>query len=183
MWGTTGIVRAGKTYCTIEETLFLTEIGALLVVDEIEKPILLKDIFEKVAQEVNGCSWEHIEAYKQLKALGYVVGRHGVPWTTKSKDVGSAKEDHVIELFNNMHINEGKPAFDVYFPNSKFRKSSPGDPSFALCLCRSDHPPSEEEIKAVERQCGGSIALKFCQIENGRVSLFSFNKVELPVLP
>ncbi|GLT77179.1 hypothetical protein SLA2020_487890 [Shorea laevis] len=202
MWVTTGIVRGGKTYCTIEETLFLAEIGALLLLDENDKCLSLTDIFEKVAQEVSGCSWEYFEVYRHLKALGYVVGRHGVPWTKKdlkvnaetvlldgspeendSVEMGMIAKNHIIELFNNMHIDEATPTFDVYLPNSKFRKSSPGDPSFVLCLCRSyHHPPSKEEIKVLEHQCG-NIPLKFCQVENGRVSLFSFDQVELPVLP
>ncbi|GLT77389.1 hypothetical protein SLA2020_489820 [Shorea laevis] len=201
MWVTTGIVRGGKTYCIIEEILFLTEIGALLLLDENDKCLSLKDIYEKIAREESGCGWEHLEVYRHLKSLGYVVGRHGVPWTKKGLKVagktvilaGIPKENDLVEmdiidknciseLFSKMQINEIRPTFDVYLPNSKFRKSSPGNPSLMLCLCRSYHPPSREEIRVLERQCG-SIPLKFCHIENGRVSLFSFDKVELPVLP
>ncbi|KAG4396204.1 hypothetical protein AAZX31_19G124100 [Glycine max] len=42
--------------------------------------------------------------------------------------------------------------------------------------------PSRAEIEALERQCGG-IPLKICLATEGRVSFFSFDKVELPVLP
>ncbi|GLU14469.1 hypothetical protein SLE2022_310370 [Rubroshorea leprosula] len=106
MWVTTGIVRGGKIYCTIEETLFLAEIGALLLLDEDDKCLSLMDIFEKVAQEDSGCSWEYFEVYKHLKALGYVVGRHGVPWTKKDLKVnaetvlldGSPKENDSVEM-------------------------------------------------------------------------------------
>ncbi|KAL2952678.1 hypothetical protein AAZX31_19G124100 [Glycine max] len=62
----------------------------------------------------------------------------------------------------------------------RFRKSSPGDPSFLLYLSRGH--PSRAEIEALERQCGG-IPLKICLATEGRVSFFSFDKVELPVLP
>jgi len=44
------------------------------------------------------------------------------------------------------------------------------------------YPPSRTEIEALEKQCGG-IPLKICLVTEGRVSFFSFNKVELPVLP
>lgn len=196
MWVTMGIVRDGKIYITIEETLFLAEIGALHLLDENDKCLSLKDIYEKVAQEETGYSWEHFEVYRHLKALGYVVARHGVPWTKKGLEVSSASpkendsvemdivaKDHLTESLNNMHINETRPAFDVYRPNSKFRRSSPGDPSFVLSLCRSCYyAPSKEEIEVLEKQCGGT-PLKFCHVENGRVSVFSFDKVELPVLP
>ncbi|KAH1077710.1 hypothetical protein GYH30_052982 [Glycine max] len=62
----------------------------------------------------------------------------------------------------------------------RFRKSSPGDPSFLLYLSRGH--PSRAEIEALERQCGG-IPLEICLATEGRVSFFSFDKVELPVLP
>ena len=35
----------------------------------------------------------------------------------------------IIELVNNVHITKVKLVFDVYLPNSKFRKSFSGDPS------------------------------------------------------
>ncbi|KAL3755253.1 hypothetical protein ACJRO7_002322 [Eucalyptus globulus] len=80
-----------------------------------------------------------------------------------------------------MDLNELKLVFDVYLPNGKFRKSSPGDPSYVLSLTRGQ-PPSKMEIEAIERQCGG-IPLKFCLVEHGPVSFYSFSIVELPVLP
>ncbi|GFY93683.1 hypothetical protein Acr_09g0001290 [Actinidia rufa] len=156
------------------------------------------NMYRKIAEGKNGCYWESFEVHRHLRSLGYVVGRHGVPWTMKSvKNASASVEDmsenkviidqkfkglHLVnELFNNMQINEVRPAFDVYPPNSKFRKSSPGDPIFVLCL-PSGHPPSKPEIEDLERRCNG-IPLKFCHVEHGRVSFFSFNRVELPVIP
>ncbi|KAL3755250.1 hypothetical protein ACJRO7_002319 [Eucalyptus globulus] len=74
----------------------------------------------------------------------------------------------VIERFIKMDLNDLKLVFDVYLPNGKFRKSSPGDPSYVLSLTRGQ-PPSKMEIEAIERQCGG-ISLKFCLVEHGRAS-------------
>ncbi|KAA8517146.1 hypothetical protein F0562_017439 [Nyssa sinensis] len=198
MWTTTGIVRSSKIYCSIEETLFLAEIGALDLLDDNDTSFPLKDIFKKVAEGNSGCFWESFEVYRHLKSLGYIVGRHGIPWTmtsVKSKsdspqgmreingliDKDSEGKDFIVELFNNMQINEVRPVFDVYPPNSKFKKSSPGNPSFVLCLT-SGHPPSRQEIEYLEKQCNG-IPLKFGHVEHGRVSFFSFNRVELPALP
>uniref|UniRef100_A0A5B7C221 tRNA-splicing endonuclease subunit Sen54 N-terminal domain-containing protein n=1 Tax=Davidia involucrata TaxID=16924 RepID=A0A5B7C221_DAVIN len=198
MWTTTGIVRSGKIYCSIEETLFLAEIGALHLLDENYTSLPLKDIYKKVAEGKSGCYWESFEVYRHLKSLGYIVGRHGIPWTMKCVKSESAsaqgmpeingivdKESEgknlITELFNNMQVSEVRPVFDVYPPNSKFKKSSPGNPSFVLCL-PGGHPPSKPEIEDLERQCNG-IPLKFCHVEHGRVSFFSFNKVELPILP
>lgn len=46
----------------------------------------------------------------------------------------------------------------------------------------SGYPPSKMTLQLMDRKCGG-ILLKFCHVEQGRVSFFSFDKVELPILP
>ncbi|KAL3533737.1 hypothetical protein ACH5RR_007258 [Cinchona calisaya] len=129
MWTTTGIVRNGKIYCSIEEILFLAEIGALNILDNDDTPLPLKDIYSKVLEKKNGCSSESFEAYKHLKALGYVVGRHCIPWTMESAKVNSscqgALELHekvdegstggsvIPKMFSCIEINEMRPVFDV----------------------------------------------------------------------
>ncbi|KAK4270324.1 hypothetical protein QN277_023372 [Acacia crassicarpa] len=201
LWVTTGIIREGRTYCSIEETLYLMELGALNVVDNCDICIPLTDIYRRAAGWEDGCCWELFEVYKHLKSLGYIVGRHGVSWSMKdtsktvhkpvalevteennqSVDMGSRDEKCLNELFSEMHINELRPDFDVYLPNNKFRKTSSGDPSFLLHLSRG-LPPSRAEIEVLEKQCG-EIPLKISVVEDGRISFFSFDKVELPVLP
>ena len=120
------------------------------VLDDDNTCLSLEDIYKKVAKGEGGCCWESFEVYRHLKSLGYVVGRHGVPWTiksVKSKMRGSTDSNGTIdeecedkcfvtELFNNMQINEVRPVFDVYPPNSKFKKSSPGNPISVICLTR-----------------------------------------------
>ncbi|XVE75575.1 hypothetical protein DITRI_Ditri12bG0104600 [Diplodiscus trichospermus] len=155
MWVTMGIVRSGNAYCSIEETLFLVEIGALHLLDERGICLSLKEAYEKLSYAKGGCFWELFEVYRHLKSLGYVVGRHGVPWSVKGQNIKagtcslrgsqdrnellemkSKDKNSIIDLFNSMQIIDVSPAFDVYLPNSKFRKSSPGDPSFVLYLSR-----------------------------------------------
>ncbi|GAV65090.1 LOW QUALITY PROTEIN: hypothetical protein CFOL_v3_08605, partial [Cephalotus follicularis] len=148
--------------------------------------------------EKNGCCWERFEVYRHLKSH-YIIRWHSAPWsikTTKGVNLNNetvsvqstaegsgvmgivSKDSSNNELFSSMQINEVGPVFDVFLPNSKFRKSSPGDPSFIT----SWYPPSKAEIEIIHRRCG-SIPLKFCQVEHGRVSLFSIDRVVRPVLP
>ncbi|RDY08740.1 tRNA-splicing endonuclease subunit Sen54, partial [Mucuna pruriens] len=197
MWVTTGIVRSGKIYSSTEETLYLMELGCLHILDNDGRSISLIEMYQKVAGRNSECCWELFEVYRHLKSLGYIVGRHGVAWSLKSVksshkpvalegtqeskqlvDTDSKSELSINKLFGELQINDSRPDFDVYLPNSRFRKSSPGEPSFLLYLSRG-YPPSREEIEALERQCGG-IPLKICLVTDGRVSFFSFDKVEIP---
>ncbi|CAN1256422.1 tRNA-splicing endonuclease subunit Sen54 [Linum perenne] len=190
LWITMGIVRDGKTYCSIEETLFMAEVGALHLMDSGNLQFSFQDMYEKVAEEKNGCCGELFEAYRHLKSLGYIVGRHGIPWTMKGVksnnnvvvDDESKVMESISEMLSKLQIDGLKPVFDVYLPNSKFRKSSPGEPCFLLCLIRNSKLPSRAEIEDLESRCGG-IPVKVCHVDHGRVSFFSMKKVELPVLP
>ncbi|KAJ4847300.1 hypothetical protein Tsubulata_031987 [Turnera subulata] len=180
MWITTGIIRAGINYCSLEETLYLVEIGALILMDDKDSCISLEDLYMKVAEEKDGCCWERFCAYKHLKSLGYIVGQHGVPWSVKDVTSTTEIEDVTAKMVANLQFDEMRPVFDVYLPNSKFRKSAPGDPAFVVCLSRSN-PPSRLKLETLERQYG--IPMKICHVDHGHASFFSFDKVDLPVLP
>lgn len=131
------------------------ELGALHLVDNCDRSISPIEIYEKIAGKKSGCCWELFEAYRHLKSLGYIIGRHDVVWSLKSirsshkpaalkgteenrqlVDTGSQVELSINELFGQLKINDLKPDFDIYLPNSRFRKSSPGDPNFLLYLSR-----------------------------------------------
>ncbi|XP_040371786.1 uncharacterized protein LOC112195452 isoform X6 [Rosa chinensis] len=170
----TGIVRSGNLYYSIEEVLFLVEIGALVLLDESDTGLSLEDVYVNMSGGKYGCCWEEFRAYRQLKSLGYIVGRYGIPWSMKK-----AKSN--CESISSQGCPDSDEAVNLESEEiSKFRKSSPGDPCFVLCFTRG-YPPSRAELEALEGQCR-SIPLKFCNVEQGRVSFFSFDKVELPIL-
>ncbi|XP_068635199.1 uncharacterized protein [Aristolochia californica] len=204
MWTTTGIIRNKKLYLFLEETLFLAKIEALLVFDSSGAPLTIMQIAQKLADAKNGCCFKSFMVYKRLKSLGYVVGRHNVPWSMKrrtsqpesSNDILSTRKinhdnesngegdatSSLSNVFKDLHLGDLKPTFDVYLPNSKFKKSSPGNPYFLLCLLR-DSPPSRVDFERYERESKG-IPLKYCHVGgNARVVFFSSYKVELLNLP
>ncbi|KAM0893069.1 hypothetical protein ACQ4PT_025332 [Festuca glaucescens] len=200
LWLTTGVTRAGKLYYNVEEIGFLAERGALVLLDDEDETIGLEEIYKKIAGGNYGCSWDAFQAYKHLKVLGYIVGRYGVPWTMKHSgtcevtdspnsmadtercsDRANGACNDITKFLKEMHIDGIYPSFEVHLPNSKFKKSCPGVPTFLLCLLR-DKPPSRDELETVENKFEG-IPLKFCQLDNGRISFLSFDNVTLPSLP
>jgi len=131
------------------------ELEALDLLDNGDRSISLIEIYEKVDSGMFGCCWELFEAYRHLKSLGYILGRHGVAWSLKnirsslkSSDLEGTEQSRQLvdtvtkvecsidKLFGDLKINDLKPDFDVYLPNKRFRKSSPGDPHFLLHLSR-----------------------------------------------
>ena len=179
---------------------FLAERGALVLLDDKDETVGMEEIYGKIATGSYGCSWDAFQAYRHLKLLGYIVGRYDVPWTMKqirSGDVTNSPDstdgtsqsfgkangacNDITKLLKGMCIDGMYPSFKVHLPNSKFKKSSPGVPSFLVCLLR-DKPPSRDELQTVENKFDG-IRLKFCQVDNGRISFLSFDKVTLPSLP
>ena len=70
---------------------------------------------------------------KGVNDTGDFVSLQGSPERNGVVDIELREESSVIDLFNNLQIHEVRLVLDVYLPNSKFKKSSAGDPSFVIC--------------------------------------------------
>ncbi|KAJ4773152.1 tRNA-splicing endonuclease subunit [Rhynchospora pubera] len=128
----------------------------------------------------------HIEEIGHLKSLGYIVGRQGQPWSLKHNKINrnsdsTADTDLIAGRIEELQIGAANLVFDIHQPNSKFKKTDPGNPSFIICLV-GDRPPSRKEVEDLEKKCK-SVPLKFCHVSHDNVSFFSFPKVSLSVLP
>ena len=76
-----------------------------------------------------------------------------------------------------------KIAFDVYQPNSQYRKSNPGLPNFYVCICNLAQPsPPFHVIKNLIRVCN-DIPLKVAAIaDGGTVIMFGLTDYGVPSL-
>ncbi|KAJ4778953.1 tRNA-splicing endonuclease subunit [Rhynchospora pubera] len=121
-----------------------------------------------------------------LKSLGFIVGRHGQPWILKHDNLKpnsnfTVDTDFIADRIEELQIGAANLIFDIYKPNSKFKKTDPGAPSFIICLV-GDWPPIRKEVEYLEEKCK-LVPLKFCHVNHGDVRFFSFPEVSLPVLP
>ncbi|XP_002961843.2 tRNA-splicing endonuclease subunit Sen54 [Selaginella moellendorffii] len=171
IWNTTGVIRSSSLLCNVEETIYLVEQGCLILTLQ-GRTMDLHEVLELLGVEKNGCSMDAYNVYSHFKALGYVVSRHNVDWTAKEEpeSIDRERDDHSSSSL--------KLVFDVYAPNSQFRKTSPGVPLFSLCVSRT--APTKNQVNTLER--GSKVPVKFATVQGGHVGIFSFTTVELPCL-
>ncbi|KAL2641338.1 hypothetical protein R1flu_008925 [Riccia fluitans] len=314
LWCSMGIMRGSKLYCNVEEAVYLVGLGSLALLHD-GKVMYLQEVYNLLLTPAHGCSWIAYQTFAYLKRLGYIVGRHGIPWTTSRKresltpskttldnhspsneeehantrkgiydsqpreivddhdgeldssakgtaspdllnhwsveaiqeaeasvssfeavtldfpgtdendlsgkgaassilvgeggeeevqgvganvspcetgrpellDVGAADCGDTLQNLCYLTLNQVEDScdallmYDVFLPNGRFKKSSPGLPAFRLCIS-SGQPPKHNEVRALELKSGDA-PLKFACVESGHVSIFSFDTVSLPDLP
>ncbi|KAK7111807.1 hypothetical protein V1264_011381 [Littorina saxatilis] len=73
--------------------------------------------------------------------------------------------------------------FDVYLPNTSFKKSSPGLPDHRVCVVRGDHPPDVMEVHATTAHLADDVPLHWAVVNCGEISFFVFDDLDLPVNP
>ena len=108
-------------YIYPEEALFLIDRGILQLIiksddnrnDDVSLCSLEK-VYHLFLQQEHVLSLETFQVYMYLKRLGYILIRYIPPFSSTSSLL----------------------SYKIYKPNSKFRKSTPGSPSFYLIIQR-----------------------------------------------
>ncbi|KAL5583467.1 hypothetical protein UlMin_015909 [Ulmus minor] len=149
LWSICFVGVLGEEVCSIKESIDCINVsiyvfhnlwlfGALLLMDDSDSCLSMKDVYMKISDVKSGCCWEYFEAYMQLKSLGYMVGRHNVPLSLKSVNCHNGSiSPHCSSRNREVDVKSKDKMpiigiFDVYLSNNKFRKSFLGDPSFVL---------------------------------------------------
>ncbi|KAL2622458.1 hypothetical protein R1flu_002663 [Riccia fluitans] len=84
LFGSMGIMRGSMLYCNVEEAVYLVGLGSLALLFD-GKVMYMEEVYNLLLTPAHGCSWIAYQIFAYLKRLGYIVGRHGIPWTTSRK--------------------------------------------------------------------------------------------------
>ena len=148
-------------------------------------------------------------AYMHLRAQSYIVARHGLLYSGEGQkeenaptDAGDCAEDKLrmertrkkknrLKRIDRalqhppiqINSNEVSLAFDVYKPNSSFRKSDPGPPDFCVAVGNFNSPsPPLSMLLSLISECNGTPLRVAVISDSGTVMLFSFSDEEAPVI-
>lgn len=101
---------------------------------------------------------------------------------SRLKVFGHLDPIHAAESVNcENDAHQSQIVYNVYLPDSKFRKSSPGSPSVCLCVNGQEvRSPSFVDLCRSLRECPRGATLMWAVVDNGDVAFYSFNGVDLP---
>lgn len=129
-----------------------------------ERGMSQEEAYCLLATPAYGCSWNVYQVFGQLKKFGYIVGRHGVPWTLQEnlwKDEPKASLTHgKLEL-----------TFDVHKPSGQFQKAKPGAPAFSVCIAWYKHKSVAMKLKTPS---SASVLVSECSISFNHITVHLF---------
>ncbi|XP_071132011.1 tRNA-splicing endonuclease subunit Sen54-like [Mytilus edulis] len=74
-----------------------------------------------------------------------------------------------------------KVIYDVYLPDSKFKKSSPGLPHHRLCVLRHCEPlPDLQTITNLHHYYTDGIPLQWAVVDHGDIAFYGFTDIQIP---
>ncbi|XP_024370577.1 uncharacterized protein [Physcomitrium patens] len=126
-WIVTGFTRGSRHAIFIEEAVFMVEQGSLLL-REGERVVDLLEAYSLVSTPSYGCSWNNYQVYSYLKKLGYIVGRHNVPWTVSKKrpPMPADEVESITSQFAAVKTSEGTQETNTACSQLVDSKSAPG---------------------------------------------------------
>ncbi|XP_078611683.1 tRNA-splicing endonuclease subunit Sen54-like [Branchiostoma floridae x Branchiostoma japonicum] len=71
-------------------------------------------------------------------------------------------------------------AYDVYLPDSRFKKSKPGRPNLRVCVQRFSDPAPDLALIVQLNQLSSPVPLLWAVVDNGDISFYSFTEADLP---
>ncbi|TXG70309.1 hypothetical protein EZV62_005244 [Acer yangbiense] len=144
-----------------------------------EKKLAMKEklMMIKMNQALSSTKVEYIAAAAAPKQAKWIKKVSTNLSCVEKKPIGLWCNNSAFSMVKNP-VHHGRSKHN----NVKFHAIREAKKNGELAFSCRVYPPSKAEIEVLERQCG-SIPMKFCHVEHGRVSFFFFNKVELPVLP
>ena len=149
-------IAINHTYLFIEEVIVLYKLGLLEARDEHGIVLDMNRLYDSLSSY--GISFPVFLVYAHLRQQSYRVIRH----TPTRRSILQDMEPYVSKGKNNPQLHELKrqlrldsarapapqiagsnnsmiPAFDVYMPNARFAKSSPGLPDFSVAVTHYQH--------------------------------------------
>ena len=72
-------------------------------------------------------------------------------------------------------------SFDVFAPNSNFSRKNPDVPVLRVWIAQ-DMPPDRAALGAAEAASPGDVPVAFASVSGGDVSIYTFEKSDLPEL-
>ncbi|PVD37450.1 hypothetical protein C0Q70_00040 [Pomacea canaliculata] len=78
------------------------------------------------------------------------------------------------ESFEGKQSNPVKLSFDVYLPNTTFKKTSPGLPDHRICVSRCLQPPDPLQLQSAVAYLSDNVPLHWAVVISGEISFFVF---------
>lgn len=73
------------------------------------------------------------------------------------------------------------PDFDVYVPNTKFKKSQPGLPDLRIKVVRTSDPvPDLQMVNSISSYLSDEVPLHWAVVDSGNIAFYSFSDMALP---
>ncbi|XP_013381139.1 tRNA-splicing endonuclease subunit Sen54 [Lingula anatina] len=98
-----------------------------------------------------------------------------------------------LQVIENIHQNKKKEklsvvtgsrkiSFDVFKPDSNFKKSQPGLPDHRICvISSSEKPPDLGQLIGLQKQCSDGVPLHWSVVDHGDIAFYKYCYTSLPV--